>query len=340
MIHRAAVAGAAVLALIGAGPGIGADTLRSVAATYYAKAGRISTVTGRDTTMDYYQRLLDDADLLAAPRPASYPPQAWQDSVQAVARLDLSLATQLLSQSYQEMPAIRGLGETLVRSSRDGTLQPVAVYVPSTYSPERPAPLAIFLHGRQESESQLIGPQFVREIAERTGTILVAPYGRGDYDFRGAESDVYDALDAAQRAFAVDEHRRYLAGYSMGAFSAFRLGPMHPEDWAAVMCIAGSLLASRAGTLVSAMPRARYYVLTGAKDEVVPTLWPTVTAIFLRDAGLAVTFYSQPDGTHSLRSLQDILAQAFGDMERGVVRLPTGLTGSADLPDFAGPRGP
>ena len=128
MIYRAAVAGAAVLALIGAGPGIGADTLRSVAATYYAKAGRISTVTGRDTTMDYYQRLLDDADLLAAPRPASYPPQAWQDSVQAIARLDLSLATQLLSQSYQEMPAIRGLGETLVRSSLDGTLQPVAVY--------------------------------------------------------------------------------------------------------------------------------------------------------------------------------------------------------------------
>jgi poly(3-hydroxybutyrate) depolymerase len=330
---RALAAAAAALTILGAGPtGLG-DRLRSVAAEYYAGAGKVETQAGPDTTMDYYQRLLDDADLLEQSAPAGYPAQSWQRSVEAAARLDLSLATQLLSHSYRPMSAIRGLGEALVRSSKDGTMQPVAVYVPSSYSPERPAPFVVFLHGRLQAESHLLAPAFIEEIAESTGTIVVAPYGRNAYDFRGAESDVYDARDAAAKAFAIDPRRRYLAGYSMGGFSVFRLAPIHPNDWSAVMSVAGSLLASRAAGVVSGLQRTRFYVLTGARDDNVPTLYPTSTAIFLRDVGLPVTFYSQAGGTHQLYSLRSILAQAWRDMERGVVRLPTGLTGSADLPE-------
>jgi len=173
-------------------------------------------------------------------------------------------------------------------------------------------------------------------LAESTHTIVVAPYGRGYYDFGGSESDVYDAFDAANRAFNVDPHRRYLAGYSMGGFSVFRIAPIHAADWSAVMCISGSLLASRAAGVVGTMRSARFYLLTGARDDNVPTSYSTATAIFLREAGLAVTFYSEPDGTHALSSLRSIFARAWLDMERGVVRLPVGLSGSADLPSAAG----
>ena len=332
---RLFAASAAALFLLAAGAAGLGERLRSVAAAYYAAAGKVETQAGPDATMDYYQRLLDDADLLTESAPASYPAPAWQSTVQTAAQLDLSLATQLLARSYQPMNAIRGLGETLVPASKDGTMQPVAVYVPSSYSPERPAPLVVFLHGRLQAESHLLAPAFIDEIAESTGTIVVAPYGRNAYDFRGAESDVYDAFDAAVKAFAIDPHRRYLAGYSMGGFSVFRLAPLHPNDWSAVMSIAGSLLSSRAPGVVSGLQHARFYVLTGARDDNVPTLHPTSTAIFLRDVGLPVTFYSQPDGTHTLYSLRSILAQAWSEMERGVVRLPTGLTGSADLPEAA-----
>ena len=159
-------------------------------------------------------------------------------------------------------------------------MQPAAVYVPSGYSKGKPAPLLVFLHGRLQSESRLIAPQFIEDVAERTGTIVVAPYGRGYYDFRGSESDVYDAFDAATRAFAIDPHKRYLAGYSMGGFSTFTIAPTHPEDWAAVMCISGSLLGSRSQLIESKMRGTRFYVLTGARDEIVPTLFPTLTAIF------------------------------------------------------------
>ncbi|MBV8532038.1 MAG: hypothetical protein JO104_12040, partial [Candidatus Eremiobacteraeota bacterium] len=202
-----------------------ADALHSVAATYYANAGEVALLTGRDSTMDYYQRLLDDADRLREPAPSRYDAAAWEQVIRTESELDLSLADQLLDRSFQPMSEIRGLGETFVRSSKDGTMQPVAVYVPTTYSPARPAPLVLFLHGRLQAESHLVAPQFVANLAQQTGTIIVAPYGRGYYDYNGSESDVYDALDAAGHAFAIDPRKRYLAGYSMGGFSAFAIAP-------------------------------------------------------------------------------------------------------------------
>jgi S-formylglutathione hydrolase FrmB len=324
---------AAALVLSGAGTSEISATLRSVAAQYYSNAGRIATVAGRETTMDYYERLVDDGAVLREPVPTHYPPALWRQTAEAASELDVSLAVQLMQRSYQSMAAIRGLGETLVRSSRDGTMQPVAVYVPASYSSQRPAPLVLFLHGHLQAESHLLAPQYMQDLAERTGTIVVAPYGRGAYDFSGSESDVYDAFGAASSAFAIDPHRRYLVGYSMGGFSVFRLAPLHPDDWTAVMSIAGSLLTSRAPPVTAVLSRTRFYILTGAGDDNVPTAYPTATAIFLRDAGLAVTFYLQPDGTHSLYSLRPILSQAWDEMERGVVRSPEGLTGAPNLPE-------
>ncbi|HZY95462.1 MAG TPA: alpha/beta hydrolase-fold protein [Candidatus Cybelea sp.] len=332
-IIRAGLLAAAFLFLAAATAESIGDMLRAVAAVYYAKAGDVENVTGRDTTMDYYQRLLDDADLLGEPAPSSYPTATWREYVQTVSQLDLSLASQLLRASYQPMAAIRGVGETLVRSSKDGTLQPAALYVPRGYSQVNPAPLVVFLHGRLQAESHLVAAQYITGLAEQTGTIVIAPYGRGAYDFRGSESDVYDAFDAANHAFAIDPRRRYIVGYSMGGFSVFRLAPMHPSDWSAVMSIAGSLLASRAPQVLAVMRNTRFYLVTGARDDNVPTSFPTATATFLRDVGLPVAFYSEPNGTHALYSLRSILARAWTDMERGVVRSPVGLTGSPNLPE-------
>lgn len=322
---------AAALAFVGAGSGDLDGQLQSTAASYFSNVAAIARITGGDTTMDYYQRLLDDPELLKAPGPEGYPPAMWQRSMQNTARLDLSLATQLLEQAYQPMASIRGLGETLIRASKDGTMQPVAVYVPSSYVPGRQAPLIVFLHGRPQSESSLIAPQFLGDLAEQTGTIIVAPYGRGYYDFGGSESDVYDALSAATQAFAIDPRKRYLAGYSMGGFSVFSVAPVHPNQWSAVMSIAGALLGSRSHLVTAMLRTTPFYILTGARDESIPTQYPITTSVFLRNAGVPVTFYSDPNATHRLYTLRTILAQAWTDMENGVVRTPWTLTASGSL---------
>ena len=320
---RGALVTAALALLLGSSAVDLRVSLLSAAAAYRANIVKIGPIAGRDTTYDYYERLLEDADLLEDPTvPQGYTAAEWSQTVARLAGLDLSLATQLLHGTYSSMSTIRGLGETVVRSSQDGTMQPVAVYVPASYAPAHPAPLIVLLHGRPQSETQLLAPHYVAQLAEQSGAIVVAPWGRGYYNFRGSAADVYDALDAATRAFAIDPRKRYLAGYSMGGFSVFEVAPVHPQQWSAVMCIAGALLGSDAERVLTLMRRTPFYVLTGSADDSIPTQYPTATAAFLQNAGMDVSYYSQPGGIHRLVTLLPILELAWNDMLHGVVRAP------------------
>ncbi|HTX58429.1 MAG TPA: alpha/beta hydrolase-fold protein [Verrucomicrobiae bacterium] len=332
MTVRMAVAVLAVLAMLPAAssPDLVASLDRT-ASDYFAGVAAIADVTGRDDAIDYYQRLEADVAMQDEPPPEGTSDAAWQATVRQIAQLDLSAARQLLARSYAPMAQIRGLGETFVQSSVDGTMQAVAVYVPSTYVPGRPSPLVVFLHGRPQTETQLLAPPFVADLAERSGAIVVAPYGRGYYDFEGSERDVYDALHAAERAFTIDPRKRYLAGYSMGGFSVFRIAPVDPGAWSAIMDISGALVGSVAREFTQRLKNVPVYVLTGAKDDAIPTRYPAITAIYLRDAGFSVSFYSLPSGTHRLGTLLPILRLALDDMERGIVRVPAG-TSTLPLP--------
>jgi dienelactone hydrolase len=333
MTRGALVATAALALLLGSSAVDLRVSLHETAKAYLTKISNIASVAGRDTTYDYYERLNDDADLLDNPSvPQGYAPAQWSTTVANIATLDIRLARQLLERSYAPMGSIRGLGETLVRSSVDGTMQPVAVYVPETYVANHAAPLVVFLHGHPQSETQLLAPPYIARLAEQTGTIVVAPWGRGYYDFRGSASDVYDALRAATQSFTIDPRKRFLAGYSMGGFSVFEVAPVHPNDWAAVMSIAGALLGSDSSRVVALMPRTPFYVLTGSADDSIPTRYPTATAAFLHAAGLDVSFYSQPDGLHRLVTLLPILTQAWSDMLAQIVRPPPSAIGSIALP--------
>lgn len=333
MVCRNLIPLAALMLLGASSPNDLRDALRTTASAYVANIARIAPVAGRDTTYDYFERLNDDAALLDDPSvPQGYSAAQWSQVVREIASLDLSLATQLLRSSYVPMASIRGWGETFVRSTHDGTLQPVAVYVPATYRPGRAAPLIVMLHGRPQSETQLLAPAYIAQLADSTGTIVVAPWGHGYYNFRGSAPDVYDALHATEQAFTIDSRKRFLAGYSMGGFSVFEVAPIHPDEWSAVMSIAGALLGSDSQRLVTLMPRTPFYVLTGTADDSIPTQYPTVTAVFLRSAGLEVSFYSEPGGIHRLVTLLPILTQAWSDMLHEVVREPPPTLGSVSLP--------
>ena len=133
-------------------------------------------------------------------------------------------------------------------------MQPVAVYVPASYVPGKDAPLIVFFHGNPQSESQLLAPRFVRELAEANGTILVAPYGRGYYDFAEPRRTCTTRSMPRRKRFTVDPRKRFLVGYSMGGFSVFEVAPDRPNTWTAVMCISGALLGSDAPRLLAYMP--------------------------------------------------------------------------------------
>ncbi len=324
---------AALVLLLGSSPGDLRATLKETAATYFAQISTVAPIAGRDTTYDYYERLVDDGDRLEMTDvPQGYTREQWTQLAETTANLDLSLAQQLLAGKYRSMASVRGFGEVLLRSSVDGTMQPVAVYVPSTYSPDKPAPLIVMLHGHPQPETSLMTPFFIPQLAERSGAILIAPWGHGYYDYRGSQAEVYDAVQAATQAFTIDPRKHYLTGYSMGGFSVFVVAPVHPDEWAAVMCISGGLLGSDSRKVVTYMRTKPFYVLTGTEDDSIPTYFPTTTAAYLQNAGFNVSFYSQTGGTHRLVTLLPILTQAWTDMLQGVVRAPPASFGSVVLP--------
>jgi predicted esterase len=306
--------------------------LHATAAIYYDRVAEFAPLVGRDTAMDYLQRLNDDYEALGETEDwHGYSQEQRQAYLDNEATLDLSLVHQIMRRQFQPLGSIRGLGETLLRSSVDGTMQPVAAYVPSTYRADHPAPLVMFLHGRPQTESNLLAPPFIATLAERSGSIVIAPYVRGEYDIPKMASDVYDALAAATTAFNIDSHKRYLAGYSAGGFSVFQVGPLHPNDWTAVMCISGGLIDRQSQRVLSTMRMTPFYVITGSRDNVVPTQYPTSTAVYLQSEGVPTSFYSQTGGTHSLITLLPLLSQAWDDMHDGIVRAPPPTLGYIPL---------
>ena len=71
-VRAAALALGAAIALLGTAPTDVKTTLRDVAASYYADVAAIARVTGRDTTMDYYNRLVEDLAELDTTPPPNY----------------------------------------------------------------------------------------------------------------------------------------------------------------------------------------------------------------------------------------------------------------------------
>ena len=312
-------------------------TIADALQRYEAARTQIDAELGVAAANDFRRRLYDDQDLQHAPAPEHYAPADWAETVAAITSLDLEAVDQLVAGTPTPLRAAPGLHEVLVPSRVDHTWQLVAVYVPPSAKPKG-APLAIALHGNPQTESELLGQPSLRRLADRTGTIVIAPFGRGIYDYaEPAATDVYDLLGAAQAAFAVDRGRTYLAGYSMGGFSVFKIGPRGGYRWAGAMCISGAILNSGVRPVSIAWHDMRLYVVTGAHDASIPTKYGEQTAGYLAGLGLPVSFYEEPAGTHALRTLTPALERAWDDMHAGLTRpesVPVARSG------FALPAGP
>lgn len=311
------------------------STLPPVAAAlqrYATARPQIEAELGPAGAAALHRRLFDDLELQAMPAPDGYPASDWAETKANVTRLDIEALDQLVAGTPAPLQMTPGLHEVLVPSRVDHTLQLVALYVPASVRPPR-APLAILLHGNPQTESELLGPPYFRRLAERTGTIIAAPYGRGIYDFEEpAATDVYDLLDTLQRTLPVDRGRTYLTGYSMGGFTVFKIGPRGGYRWAGVMCISGAILNSGVRPVSLAWREMRLYVVTGVNDTSIPTKYSEQTAGFLAGVGLPVSFYREPRGSHAVRTLVPSLERAWDDMHAGLTRpesVPVSRTGFA-----------
>jgi S-formylglutathione hydrolase FrmB len=317
------------------------DQLEAVLTRWLAGETILTKRLGDGIRVDLGARLSEDRDLVAQDPWPGYDSEGWSDRVHVLVQIDSSAIDGALSDSPPALDPRPGLREVFVRSKVDGTLQPAALYVPSPRT-EKPYALAVVLHGNPQTESSLLASPDLRRMADETGTILLAPWGRGNYDFAApADTELYDLTSEALDVLPVDRHRVYLVGYSMGGFTVYMVGPRRDAPWTGIMSISGAMLNSEIAAIQRYWGKMHVYVVCGAHDDSIPTRYGEQTATYLTRMGVPVSFYEEPSGTHAFRSLAPSLGRAWDDMHAGTVRnnAPSHPGGSESLPGSA-PSGP
>jgi len=171
------------------------------------------------------------------------------------------LVSQAGAPTVRMQPGLYTLG---IAKRRDALL-----YVPAGYDAERPAPLAVMLHGAGGDERH--GMSLLRDHADDAGIVVLAPASRretwdvllGAY---GPDVEHVDAaLDAAFERCAIDPSRIAVGGFSDGASYALSLGLTNGDLFTHVIAFSPGFMAP-AGQ--HGAPRC--YVSHGTHDRVLP----------------------------------------------------------------------
>lgn len=126
------------------------------------------------------------------------------------------------------------------RSRVDGSVQPYMAFVPASYNAHQPVRLDVTLHGTNRG---MVEVQFMSHRQISMGSMIlpqvdflqIEVLGRTNNAYRYAgETDVFEAVAATRRHYAVDENRIILRGFSMGGSGTWHLGLQHPDYWAAI----------------------------------------------------------------------------------------------------------
>lgn len=138
----------------------------------------------------------------------------------------------------------RGRVKRAYLSPIDDTCQPYDAMIPDRYDPKRSYALLVSLHGYQPEIQKY--QNFLRADADpgldELGLIKVAVYGRRNRYYLGAaEADVLEVIDDMLRHYSIDEDRVYLEGASMGGYGTWKIGLGHPDRFAAICALCGSV---------------------------------------------------------------------------------------------------
>lgn len=172
--------------------------------------------------------------------------------------------------------------------------------MPQGYTPERPAPLVLVLHGANGNARRALEP--LVPLAEEAGLLLLAPDARGpSWDriwLRGWGPDVRYIDGALAHAFArlaVDPGRLAVLGFSDGATYALSLGLSNGDLFSHVLALSPGFAAPAA---LRGAPRV--FVSHGTRDAVLPVdACGRKVVEQLEGAGLRVR-YREFDGGHEV----------------------------------------
>lgn len=179
------------------------------------------------------------------------------------------------------------------------------LFLPAGYSTNSTKrwPMIFFLHGAGERGSDVWqvaknGPPKIAATETNFPFIVVSPQcpaGKG-----WSEDLLLALLDNVETNYAVDTHRVYLTGLSMGGFATWGLGLGHPERFAAIAPIAGGgSVIMPYGADKSELQSLAIWAFHGAKDPIVPAEESERMVNLMKRWGVKeVKFTLYPDAEH------------------------------------------
>lgn len=173
------------------------------------------------------------------------------------------------------------------------------LYVPDGLAADRPAPLALMLHGAGGNGHNALG--IAQRLADELGMLVVAPDSRGrtwDIILGAYGPDVefvQQALEAVFARCAVDAARVAIGGFSDGASYALSLGVANGDLFTHVLAFSPGFMAPPAQ-----QGAPRIYVSHGTEDTVLPIERCSRRLVpRLQTAGYAL-LYREFDGPHTV----------------------------------------
>jgi predicted peptidase len=199
-------------------------------------------------------------------------------------------------------PGKRGFVHRVYRDT-DGHESKYVVFIPLSYTGDRPDPLILFLHGLGESgadgDKQVrvgLGPA-IRKRQKTFDFITVFPQSQ-KRTWQASSEDGKRAmaiLEEVERDYRVDQHREYLTGLSMGGYGTWSLAIQYPDHWAAIapICCGGN------PAKVAAIKDVPCWCFHGAADPTVPVSQSRKMIQALRQAGGDPKYTEYPGVGHN-----------------------------------------
>jgi predicted peptidase len=202
------------------------------------------------------------------------------------------------------------------------------VYVPANYTPDKPWPVILYLHGNEHQGAdgmrQTNAPiaSALREHRDWFPAVVVFPQAQPDTSWiePAMQELALAELDKTVSEFHGDPRRIYLTGFSMGASGTYCIAYHHPERFAALLVVAGRVqpgpryTAQRTAidrktnafaaapdpfaALASAIKEMPIWMFHGDSDQIVDVDQSRRLAAALKQQGAEVKYFEYPKVDH------------------------------------------
>jgi predicted esterase len=198
--------------------------------------------------------------------------------------------------------AAGGAATGFIQHKRNKERSDYTLYVPEDYSPDKPLPLIVALHGGYGQGYEYIWT-WLRSARSR-GYAILAPKSIGDtWDMMVPSSDtrsVVRMLSEVTSEYSIDPARVYLTGLSDGGIFTYILGLEQPHLFRGLAVVAGVLHLTLDPMLREGRGKdTPMLVIHGAHDFIFPVAYARQTCNFLQSIGYNVTYEELPEWGHA-----------------------------------------